>query len=350
MKPIAARIADFPAGSVDVRGSLSFSGQPELPPPLIKVVAVGVAGRDLLSPFVANGVWGLVDCIHAEILPVDAAESEKMQEIQSAERKLIAAFLGDADIVFVLVSDQDCTGLNASSFIAGVARESGALTIGILAELFEASAQSDASLGDCRAALVVSADAVMHIGDSSCSDVPVTAQSHEGRVQHLCKEIWGVAKGMSEMLAHTGLKGIDFEDVRFALRRKGRVDAGIGYGVGANRGADAVRRAVATPALGTERLESSGDVLAIITASSSLKIGEIAQASTAVLMLAGEGTTVTTGNSFDEGLGNKLRVTLICGGKCDVAAPRVDLGNSANSNPALHEIPAFLRKQHRTND
>lgn len=235
-----------------------------------------------------------------------AAAEESQDEIRDA--------LKGADMVFVTCGLGGGTGSGAAPVIAQIARDIGALTVGVVTKPFTFEGAQRSSIaekayekfgGSVDTIIVIPNDRVLHVIDRN---TPLT-QAFE-TVDDVLRQ--GV-QGISELITVPGLINVDFADVRSIMECAGSSLMGIGVASGEQRAVEAAKKAVASPLLEVS-IEGARGILFTITGGSDLTMHEVSEAATAITAKADENARVIFGTVIDETMGDSVKVCVIATG------------------------------------
>ncbi len=338
----------------------------------IKVIGVGGGGNNAVNRMISAGLKG-VDFIgintDAQALQMSRA-AEKIQigikltkglgaganpEIgQSAAEEsrdeIVKSLLG-ADMIFVAAGMGGGTGTGAAPVVAEIAREIGALTVGVVTRPFsfegrKRAMQAERGILELRdkvdTLITIPNDRLMQIVDKHTTVQEAFRIADDVLLQ-------GV-QGISDLITIPGLINLDFADVKTIMAETGSALMGIGQASGENRAADAARKAISSPLLETS-IEGAKGVLLNITGGSNLTLMEVNEASEIVGEAADQEANIIFGAVIDESLKDDLRVTVIATGfdqRTVIKKPKTGQeSNSKNNSYNLFkdnvDIPNFLK-------
>jgi cell division protein FtsZ len=222
--------------------------------------------------------------------------------------------LRGADMVFVTAGEGGGTGSGAAPVVARIARELGALTVGIVTTPFgfEGSRRmKQAELGvevlraECDTVIVIPNDRLLQILDKSTSMLDAFRIADDVLRQ-------GV-QGICDLITNTGLINLDFADVRTVMKDAGSALMGIGFATGENRAREAAERALKSPLIDTEIIAARG-ILLSIAGGDDLSLYEVNEAAEAVRAAATDDTNIIFGATIDERLNGQMWVTVVATG------------------------------------
>ena len=234
----------------------------------------------------------------------------------------IKALLKGADMVFITAGEGGGTGTGAAPVVARIARELGALTVGIVTKPFgfegtrraRAAEEGIEALADeVDTLIVVPNNRLLSVLDKRTSMMEAFRVADDVLRQ-------GV-QGISDLITLPGLINLDFADVRTIMSDAGPALLGIGMGAGEKRAIDAAEQAVSSPLLETT-LEGAKSILLSITGGTDLSLWEVNEAAQAVADAAHPDANIIFGAMVDEKLGEQVWVTVVATGYGDKPAPR----------------------------
>jgi cell division protein FtsZ len=222
--------------------------------------------------------------------------------------------LRGSDMVFVTAGEGGGTGSGAAPVVARIAREVGALTVGIVTTpfRFEGSRrmkQADAGVEQLREAcdtvIVIPNDRLLEVLDKSTSMLDAFRIADDVLRQ-------GV-QGICDLITNPGLINLDFADVRTIMKDAGSALMGIGYATGENRAREAAERALKSPLIDNELVAARG-ILLSIAGGDDLSLYEVNEAAEAVRASATDDTNIIFGATIDERLTGQIWITVIATG------------------------------------
>ena len=253
--------------------------------------------------------------------------------------------LRGADMVFVTAGEGGGTGSGAAPVVASVAREVGALTVGIVTMPFrfegtkrrsQAEAGVHALREACDTVVVIPNERLLEVLDKSTSMLDAFKIADDVLRQ-------GV-QGICDLITEPGLINVDFADVRTIMQGAGTALMGIGFATGENRAVEAAERALRSPLVDTELVSAKG-ILLSIAGGNDLSLYEVNEAAEVIRAASTDDTNIIFGATVDERLEGQIWVTVVVtgvgqrGGSRPVA-PRLE--RSPQSDDPL-EPPSFLQ-------
>ena len=304
---------------------------------VLKVVGIGGAGGNAVNRMVCSGFTG-VDFIALNTDLQVLRSSEAQQRVQigakltrglgsggdpaigemAAEesREILKESLQGADMVFLTAGMGGGTGTGASPVVAAIARETGALTVGVVSRPFsfegdKRAGQADAGIEELKrevdTLLVIPNDKLLSITDEDTSLLDAFSQADEV----LCN----ATRGISDLITETGVVNLDFADVKSVMSDGGDAIMGTGVSCGPNCAEEAAHMAIASPLLDNISIRGASGILVNITGSKLLSLQQVSRAASIVNNEAGPGAHVFLGAVINEKLqADELRVTVIATG------------------------------------
>ncbi|WP_288584175.1 cell division protein FtsZ [Lysinibacillus sp. UBA5994] len=302
---------------------------------VIKVIGVGGGGNNAVNRMIEHGVQG-VDFIavntDAQALNLSKAEvrlqigakltrglgaganPEVGKKAAEESREQLEEVLRGADMVFVTAGMGGGTGTGAAPVIAQIARELGALTVGVVTRPFtfegrKRQTQAIGGIGGMKEAvdtlIVIPNDKLLQIVDKS---TPMLEAFREA--DNVLRQ--GV-QGISDLIATPGLINLDFADVKTIMSNKGSALMGIGIATGENRASEAAKKAISSPLLESS-IDGAKGVLMNITGGSNLSLFEVQEAADIVASASDEEVNMIFGSVINENLKDEIIVTVIATG------------------------------------
>ncbi|MGD8190035.1 cell division protein FtsZ [Brevibacillus ginsengisoli] len=301
----------------------------------IKVIGCGGGGSNAVNRMIAGGVKGVefitvnTDAQALQLSQADiklqigekltrglgaGANPEVGKKAAEESRELVENALRGSDMVFVTAGMGGGTGTGAAPVIAEIAKELGALTVGVVTRPFsfegrKRSLQADAGIAALKekvdTLIVIPNDRLLEIVDKN---TPMLEAFRE--VDNVLRQ--GV-QGISDLIATPGLINLDFADVKTVMFERGSALMGIGIGSGENRAAEAARRAISSPLLETT-IDGARGVIMNITGGSNLSLYEVNEAADIVSSAADIDVNMIFGAVINEELKNEIVVTVIATG------------------------------------
>lgn len=325
-----------PTGAYYGRGepSAGMGGPETLAPhaPVIRVVGVGGAGVNAVNRMVEAGIQGVeFMAINTDLqsLQTSAADvtvhlgtgaqrglgagSDPQLGYRAAfdEQDKIKRLLKGSDMVFVTAGAGGGTGTGAAPVVARLARDVGALTVGIVTKPFgfegnRRSKQADEGIE----ALSQEVDTLIVVPNERLLTVLATTTTMIEAFQVADDVLRQGVQGISELITLPGLINLDFADVRTTMRDAGQALLGIGMGNGDTRAVSAAERAVSSPLLETS-VTGARSILLSMTGAPDLTLLEVSDAAKIVQEAAHPEANIIFGANIDESLDDQVWVTVI---------------------------------------
>jgi cell division protein FtsZ len=275
-----------------------------------------------------------------------AAATESRDELKEA--------LKGADMVFVTAGEGGGTGTGGAPVLAELARELGALTVGVVTKPFafegrKRAQQADMGIQNLRdrvdTLIVIENDRLLQVVEKRTSVVDAFRMADDVLRQ-------GV-QGITDLITVPGLVNLDFADVKTIMRDAGSALMGIGAASGDNRAAEAARAAVSSPLLETS-IEGATGILLNITGGPEIGLFEVNEAAEVVTSAADQNANVIFGAVIDDALGDEVRVTVIATGfgpsrrrrrREEALEAPVPASTGFEMPDEALDVPAFLRDE-----
>jgi len=350
----------------------------------IKVVGVGGGGSNAVNRMIEAGVQGVefiavntdAQALNRSKAPVKMQIGEKLtrglgaganpeigKKAAEESRESLENVLKGADMVFVTAGMGGGTGTGAAPEIAAIAREQGALTVGVVTRPFtfegrKRSLQADQGIAALKekvdTLIVIPNDRLLEIVDKN---TPMLEAFREA--DNVLRQ--GV-QGISDLIAVPGLINLDFADVKTIMTERGSALMGIGMATGEGRAAEAAKKAICSPLLETS-IDGARGVLMNITGGTNLSLYEVNEAADIVASASDPEVNMIFGAVINEDLKDEIIVTVIATGfdhkqqektpgkpqfrlEEEIAASKLDIVKF-NSQEDNLDIPTFLRHRRK---
>ena len=302
---------------------------------VIKVVGIGGGGVNAVNRMIEVGLKGVefiaINTDAQALLMSDAdvkldigreltrglgagANPDVGRQAAEDHAEEIEEVIRGADMVFVTAGEGGGTGTGGAPVVARIARELGALTIGVVTKPFtfegrRRSNQADTGVEDLRnevdTLIVIPNDRLLSISDRSISMLDAFKSADQVLLS-------GV-QGITDLITTPGLINLDFADVKSVMRGAGSALMGIGSARGEGRAIRAAELAIASPLLEAS-IDGAYGVLLSIAGGSDLGLFEISEAAELVASVAHPDANIIYGTVIDDALGDEVRVTVIAAG------------------------------------
>ncbi len=302
---------------------------------VIKVVGIGGGGVNAINRMIDVGLKGVefiainTDAQHLLMSDADVKldigrrttrglgagmDPEKGREAALDHADDIEEILRGADMVFVTAGEGGGTGTGAAPIVAKIARDIGALTIGVVTRPFSFEAklrasQADAGIEALRAEvdtlIVIPNDRLLAISDRTIT----LADAFKSADQVLLSGV----QGITEIITQPGLINLDFADVKAVMSGAGSALMGIGSARGENRALRAAELAISSPLLEAS-IDGAMGVLLSVSGGSDLGLFEVNEACELVQSAVHPNAKFIFGTTIDDALGDEVRITVVAAG------------------------------------
>lgn len=309
---------------------------------VIKVVGVGGAGGNAVNQMIEKGLRGVefiaINTDGQDLLKSEAhvkleiggdstkslgagADPEVGRLAAEAHVDEIAEVLRGADMVFVSAGEGGGTGTGAAPVVARIAKQSGALTVGVVSRPFSfegrrraenAQAGIDALRAEVDTLIIVPNQKLIDLNDSELSLPDAFSMADD--------VLRAGVQGISDLITEPGFINLDFADVKSVMQGAGTALMGIGVAKGEDRAMRAAEQAINHPLLESS-IDNARGVLIQFAAASNMKLKEVNDAAKLIQEVVHPSANIIFGTSIDNTLGDEMRVTVI-GAGFDEVAPR----------------------------
>ncbi|MFN8362017.1 MAG: cell division protein FtsZ [Candidatus Kapaibacterium sp.] len=302
----------------------------------IRVIGVGGGGGNAINSMIQRGLSG-VDFVAANTDAQDLARNQAPHKIQlgkettrglgagarpeigqrSAEEDMdeIREALHGSDMVFVTAGMGGGTGTGGAPVVARVARELGALVIGIVTKPFDwearkRSTEAEGGINELRKHV----DALITIPNQKLMNIISRQTTFKDAFQRVDDVLYNATRGIADLISHTGDVNVDFADVRTIMKDMGDALMGIGVASGEHRAIEAAQNALNSPLLEGISISGAQGVLVNVCGSSDLAMFEVQDAVKIIEEAAGDDVNLIFGIVTDEAMGDKLMLTVVATG------------------------------------
>lgn len=302
----------------------------------IKVVGIGGGGGNAINTMMELGLDG-VDFIAAntdmQALRVNGAQAkiqigreltkglgaganpEVGRNAAIEDQKALTEHIQGADMVFITAGMGGGTGTGGAPVIAKLARELGALTVGVVTKPFifegrQRSLQAERGLAELRD----SVDTLITIPNEKLLGIVSRDVTVIDAFKQADQVLYQAVKGISDLITIHGLINLDFADVRTVMNGMGIALMGTGTSSGDDRALDAATKAISSPLLEDVSIKGATGILINITGGNNMTLHEISEASKVVQEEAHEDANILFGAVIDDSMGDLVRVTVIATG------------------------------------
>ncbi|HAH87777.1 MAG TPA: cell division protein FtsZ [Armatimonadetes bacterium] len=340
----------------------------------IKVVGIGGGGSNAVNRMIECGVSGVeFIAMNTDLQVLQTASAEEKVQLgedltrglgaggdpevgkSSAEesKQEIKRVLEGADMVFITAGMGGGTGTGAAPVVAEVAKEMGALTVGVVTRPFSfegprrarsAEEGIDIFRDKVDTIIVIPNDRLLSVTEKKSTLLEAFRMADDVLRQ-------GV-QGISDIITVPGMINVDFADVKAVVQDAGSALMGIGYATGENRAAEAAQAAINSPLLETS-IDGARGVLLNITGGSDLTLSEVYEAADVIFKATDErDANIIFGTVIDDRYDGSIQVTVLATG-FDGGRPSLseripaarDRTSARNGSGEELDIPAFLRRR-----
>jgi cell division protein FtsZ len=233
-------------------------------------------------------------------------------------------------MVFVTAGMGGGTGTGSAPVIARIARELGALTVGVVTKPFQFEgrrrmSQAEEGLRELKNAV----DTLITIPNQRLLSVASKNTSLRESFQKADDVLLQAVRGISELVTVHGLINLDFADVRSIMAEMGMAMMGAATASGENRAVEAAQRAISSPLLEDVSIKGARGLLINVTGGSDMALYEVNEAASLIQEEAHEDANIIFGAVIDEAMADEIRVTVIATGFGDL-----DRGSSSRYSPS----------------
>jgi cell division protein FtsZ len=336
---------------------------------VIKVVGIGGGGVNAVNRMIESGLKG-VEFIgmntDAQALLMSEADvkldigrdttrglgagsnPEVGKRAAEEHRTEVEEILKGADMVFITAGEGGGTGTGGAPVVADIAKNIGALTIGVVTRPFsfegrKRALQADMGIGELKQAvdtlIIVPNDRLLQVSDAATPVIDAFRMADQVLYQ-------GV-EGITSLIMTPGLINLDFADVKAVMTGAGSALMGIGHGSGEGRAEQAAKAAISSPLLEAS-IEGAKGVLLSIAGPSDMALHEVNRAAETITKVAHPDANIIFGAVIDDALGDEVRVTVIAAGfdKLGEGARNGRLARVIEAEPKEREpVPSLLEDE-----
>ena len=302
----------------------------------IKVIGVGGGGGNAINRMIQSGMHGVefiainTDAQALETSSADfslcigdsvtrglgaGADPEVGRQAVEEDREKVSERLQDADLVFITAGMGGGTGTGAAPVVAAIAREQGALAVGIVTEPF--MMEGSPRMNNARSGieeLQEHVDTLITIKNQRLLTICGRETTLKDAFFKADEVLMQATRGIADLITIPGMINLDFNDVRTVISKGGDAIMGVGGHSGENRAVEAARKAINSPLLEDVSIAGAKGVLINIAADSNLTLFEVNEAMSLIHEATGPEATIIFGTVIDDGLEGDIRVTVIATG------------------------------------
>jgi cell division protein FtsZ len=299
----------------------------------IKVIGMGGGGGNAVNTMIASALRG-VEFIVANTDAQALANNQATVKLQLGQKGLgagakpeigraateenaerIRDYLSGADMVFITAGMGGGTGTGGAPVVGRIARESGALSVGVVTKPFDFEGkrrmrQAEDGIAELKEAV----DTLIVIPNQRLLATAARNTSMLDAFRRADDILLQAVRGISDLVTVHGLINLDFADVRTIMCEMGMAIMGSGMASGENRAIEAAQRAIQSPLLEDMSIRGAKGVLINITGSTDLALHEVNDASTLIQEEAHDDANIIFGAVIDESMGDEIRITVIATG------------------------------------
>ena len=302
----------------------------------IKVIGVGGGGGNAINTMIAaklNGVDFIVANTDAQAIDSSraaikiqlgeqitkglgaGANPEIGRRAALEDEQRIREYLAGSDMIFLTAGMGGGTGTGGAPIIAKVAREAGALTVGVVTKpfLFEGKKrmkQAEEGIQELKA----NVDTLIVIPNQRLLSIAAKSTTMLEAFQKADDVLLQAVRGISDLIITPGLINLDFADVRTVMSEMGLALMGAASASGENRAVEAAQKAISSPLLEDVSIHGARGLLISITGGPDMSLYEVNEAATMIQEEAHEDANIIFGAVIDEKMKDEIRVTVIATG------------------------------------
>lgn len=302
----------------------------------IKVVGVGGGGGNVINNMIASNIRA-VDFIAVNTDSQVLEASLAMQKVQIGvsvtrglgagskpeigrqaaieDRLQIAEVLEGADMVFITAGMGGGTGTGASPVVAGIAKELGALVVGVVTKpFFYEGRQRMLNAEEGIKELERNVDTLIVIPNDRIRLVVEMATPLLESFSIANNVLKHAVQGIADLIVVPGLINVDFADVKTIMEKGGRSVMGMGRGKGEGRAREAAKKAISNPLLENSSIDGARRILVNVTGGLDLSLGDAEEAASLIFDSADKGANIIFGAVIDPDIVEEIRVIIIAAG------------------------------------
>ncbi len=302
----------------------------------IKVIGVGGGGGNAVDHMVRQSLSGVsfvsantdIQALNRSVAEYKIQLGEKLTKGRGAGAKpevgcnaaiesidQIKEIIGDAEMVFITAGMGGGTGTGAAPVIARVAKELGALTVGVVTKPFTFEGKrrlqpAEAGIAEMHkyvdSLITIPNDRLVQLAQKKATFTEMLAKAND--------VLYQAVKGISDLLVFPGLINLDFADLQTVMSESGLALMGSGSAKGENRAKEAATRAITSPLLEDVDIKGARGVLVNITGNSDLGMDEINEAMSIIYDVADPDAYIIMGTVIDEEVGDEMSITVVATG------------------------------------
>ncbi|HVU04906.1 MAG TPA: cell division protein FtsZ [Polyangiaceae bacterium] len=334
----------------------------------IKVIGCGGSGGNAINTMMHFGLEGVefiavntdAQALNANAAPVKipigsavtkglgaGADPERGRKAALEDVTRLKEAITGADMVFVTAGMGGGTGTGAAPIVAQLAREEGALTVGVVTKPFIFEGRKRARHAEQGLAVLSEhVDTLITIPNEKLITLADEEMTFVEAFRKADEVLYQAIKGISDLITQEGIVNVDFADVRAVMSSMGRALMGTGCAKGDGRARLAAQEAITSPLLDDISVDGATGVLINIVGGPDMKMREIQEAATLVQEQAHEDANIIFGATVDESMADMLKVTVIATGFDRQNEEHAHLMKQASRQPMEREAAPQTRASH----
>ncbi len=335
-----SKVADVGGGgaavSIEKKSSLADNPaeeQPNYNKACIKVVGVGGGGGNAINTMIAAGIKGVefiaantdLQALNANLAPTKIQLGDRLtkglgagakpqigRDAAQEDAERLRKILNGADMVFVTAGMGGGTGTGGAPVISAVAREIGALTVGVVTKpfAFEGRRRMQQAI-DGIDELTSAVDTLITIPNERLLSVAGEGATAMDAFTLADNVLLNAVRGISDLVVVSGFINVDFADVKSVMQNMGKALMSTGQASGEDRAVKAARQAISSPLLEDQSIDGATGILINITGGHQLTLAEISKAAALIHEAADPDANIIFGSVIDPTLGDEVRITVI---------------------------------------
>ena len=308
----------------------------DLNPTVIKVIGVGGGGCNAVNRMINANIQNvefIVANTDQQVLSLSkalnkiqigskitkglgaGANPEVGEKAAIEDREKIASALKSSDMIFITTGMGGGTGTGAAPVIAQIAKETGALTVGVVTKPFRFEGRQRMDKADKGISQLVSiVDTLIVIPNQNLLSFVDKKTSFKDAFLLADDVLRQGVQGISDIITIPGLVNVDFADVRAIMKDAGNAIMGIGVGKGENKAVEAAGIAISNPLLEGVSMDGAKGVLVNVTGGNDFTLHEYDEIATLITSNCDKNANIIIGTTIDNSLNDEVRVTVIATG------------------------------------
>ena len=302
----------------------------------IKVFGIGGAGGNALNNMIQQDLGGVMfyaantdaQALNGNLAPVKVQMGARLtsglgaggqpnvgRDAAVEDQSTLAEHLKDTDMVFITAGMGGGTGTGAAPVIAQLAREAGALTVGVVTKpfSFEGVARKRNAENGLKA-LSDEVDTLIVVPNDRLLDIADPGMTMLDAFGVADRVLYDAVKSISDIIVTPGLINVDFADVKAIMFDQGRALMGTGTASGENRAAEAAKIAISSPLLEDSDIEGATGILINVTGGPDMSLLEVNESASLVMNSAHEDANIIFGAVIDETMTDQIKITVVATG------------------------------------